>query len=233
MGATSAVVVLDQRRIPVRERIGVPLLLLALFPLSAAAQSPTPRRPIEHVVVIHQENQSFDHYFATYPTAENPPGEPPFHAAPGNPGINGLAGGLLTHNPNQAAPWRIDRSQARSLIGICDNNHDYTQEQQAYDGGLLDQFVQLLGPNGSGCTPDFVMGYVDGNTVTALWNYAQRFAMSDSHFGSTFGPSMPGAINLASGQTAGAIPPNVTSPSGAPWVANGTMIGNPPAAFDD
>ena len=49
-----------------------------------------------------------------------------------------------------------------------------------------------------------VMGYYDGNTVTALWNYAQHFAMSDNSFGTTFGPSTPGAINLISGQTHGA-----------------------------
>ena len=35
------------------------------------------------------------------------------------------------------------------------------------------------------------MGYYDGNTVTALWNYAQHFAMSDNSFGTTFGPSRP------------------------------------------
>jgi phospholipase C len=204
-----------------------------LLLVSRPAQSVTQRTPIEHVVIIHQENQSFDHYFATYPTATNPPGEPPFFAVPGTPKVNGLSRPLLVNNPNLNAPFRFDRSQAKTLIGICDNNHDYTSEQQAYDGGLLDQFVQLLGPNGSGCTPDFVMGFVDGNTVTALWNYAQHFAISDNHFGSTFGPSMPGAINLAAGQTAGAFPANVSSPSGAPWVANGTMIGNPPAAFDD
>ena len=58
------------------------------------------------------------------------------------------------------------------------------------------------------------MGYVDGNTVTALWNYAQHFALGDNYFGSTFGPSMPGAINLASGQTAAALPAKVNSPQG-------------------
>ena len=40
------------------------------------------------------------------------------------------------------------------------------------------------------------MGYFDGNTVTAMWNYAQHFSMSDNSFGSNFGPSTPGAINL-------------------------------------
>ena len=39
--------------------------------------------PIEHLVVIFQENISFDHYFATYPVAANPPGEPHFVPKPG------------------------------------------------------------------------------------------------------------------------------------------------------
>jgi hypothetical protein len=41
-----------------------------------------------------------------------------------------------------------------------------------------------------------VMDYYDGNTVTALWNYAQHFAMNDNSFNTTFGPSTPGALNL-------------------------------------
>ena len=45
------------------------------------------------------------------------------------------------------------------------------------------------------------MNYYDGNTVTGLWNYAQQFAMSDNSFGTTFGPSSPGAINLVAGDT--------------------------------
>ena len=45
------------------------------------------------------------------------------------------------------------------------------------------------------------LGYYDGNTVTALWNYAQHFAMSDNSFGTTFGPSTPGVLNLVAGTT--------------------------------
>src|SRR5262245_49050896 len=134
-------------------RLGMilPVLFLASMPRLAAAQTAIPVTPIEHVVIIHQENQSFDHYFGTYPVAANPPGEPPFQAVPGTPSVNGLGGPLLTNNPNLNEPWRIDRSEAKTLIGICDNNHDYTPEQQAYDSGLVDQFVQLLGPSGGGC----------------------------------------------------------------------------------
>ena len=47
------------------------------------------------------------------------------------------------------------------------------------------------------------MRYFDGNTVTALWNYTQFFVMSDNSFGTTFGPSTPGLMNLVAGQTNG------------------------------
>jgi phospholipase C len=79
------------------------------------------------------------------------------------------------------------------------------------------------------------MGYFDGNTVTALWNYAQNFAMSDNFFGSTFGSSTPGAINLVSGQTHGATPPylNITHGSTTSWfVYNGTLISDANPAYD-
>jgi phospholipase C len=54
-------------------------------------------------------------------------------------------------------------------------------------------------------TTGLTMGYYDGNTVTALWNYAQHYALNDNSFNTTFGPSTPGAINLVSGQTNGAV----------------------------
>ena len=171
--------------------------------------------PIKHLVVIFQENVSFDHYFATYPHATNPWGEPRFEAAPGTPSVNGLQGALLTHNPNATNPvnaegatnpFRLDRSQAAT----ADQDHDYTPEQMAFDHGLMDAFpvsVGTAGPPPAGspivATTGLTMGYYDGNTVTALWNYAQRYAMSDNSYDTNFGPSTPGAINLISGQTNG------------------------------
>ena len=52
-------------------------------------------------------------------------------------------------------------------------------------------------------TKGLAMGYFDGNTVTAMWNYAQHYAMSDNSYSSQFGPSSPGAINLIAGQANG------------------------------
>jgi len=169
--------------------------------------------PIQHLVVIFDENISFDHYFGTYPNAANPVGEPGFTAKKGTPTVNGLSTALLTNNTNLSNPQRLDRSQAVT----CDMNHGYTAEQSAVDHGAADMYVQDTNNGGAGktlgqclggaATPGnfAVMDYYDGNTTTALWNYAQRFAMSDNSFTSTYGPSTPGALNVIQGQTYGVL----------------------------
>ncbi len=164
--------------------------------------------------MIFEENVSFDHYFATYPNATNPPGEPAFTAAPNTPAVDNLAkANLLNNNPNftntangtdAAEPFRLDRTQANT----ADQNHAYTAEEQAYDGGKADLFPNYTGkgtPGGAGAfgTKGLVMGYFDGNTVTALWQYAQHFAMSDNSYTDTYGPSTPGALEVIAGQTGG------------------------------
>src|SRR2546426_8144093 len=103
-----------------------------LVSTSTAADDET-TTPIKHLVVIFQENVSFDHYFATYPNAANLPSEPVFNPRPGTPSVNGLSGGLLTSNPNSAQPFRLDRSQFQT----CDQDHNYTHEQRAFDSGLM------------------------------------------------------------------------------------------------
>src|SRR5215470_3081078 len=79
--------------------------------LSAFAASPQDAlptsTPIKHVVVIFGENESFDHYFGTYPNATNPPGEPAFNAGSNTPTVNGLVTDLLNNNPNLANPKRL------------------------------------------------------------------------------------------------------------------------------
>ena len=180
--------------------------------------------PIKHVVIIFQENVSFDHYFGTYPHAANLPGEIPFHAKEDTPRVNGLeSAGLHTQNPNSTKPFRLSPSQAVT----CDQDHDYGDEQKAFHGGLMDLFPETVGVGGGpqatcpdfGKGPGLVMGYYDGNTVTALWNYAQHFAMSDNSYSTTFGPSTPGAVNLISGNTFGATL--------VPFAADGKTPGNP------
>src|SRR5437764_15017762 len=115
------------------------VVLLTALAASAAAQADRPGRdtggvtPIQHLVVIFQENISFDHYFATYPHASNPAGEPRFVARRGTPTVNGLSGTLLTNNLNLVNPFRLGRSQAAT----CDQDHNYTDEQRAFNGGVM------------------------------------------------------------------------------------------------
>ncbi len=209
--------------------------------------------PIKHVIVIFQENNSFDHYFGTYPVATNPPGEPAFHPFDDTPAVNGITGPLLTNNPNvigynadnqPVAPYRFNPYRLdRSMAVTCDNDNAYDAEQEAYDRGLADQFQATnatINPNPTPaappalalppCPPGLNMGYYDGNTVTALWNYAQYFAMSDSFFDSEFGTTVMGHLNLISGQTHQS---NTLTVKGK--VANGSVIANidPDPSLDD
>src|SRR5262249_43136059 len=169
--------------------------------------------PIKHLVVVFNENISFDHYFGTYPNALNPEGEPLFEPARNTQrDINNLLSNpnLIDNNPNLNAangagatnPFRLDRTQAAS----ADQGHSYGPEQSAYDGGKNDLFPKNTGRGTSGGAGAFGttgqgMGYYDGNTVTALWNYAQNYAMSDNSWADQYGPSTPGALNMFAGQT--------------------------------
>jgi phospholipase C len=247
---------------------------------------------IKHLVVIFQENASFDHYFGTYPHAANPAGEPRFVAASGTPQVNTIPPVLATANPNGFNPQRLGRSD----WPLCDMSHDYDPELREWNGGKMDRFVTesvdyersddtrspstyghvspgvtggvtagncttpLPGHTADQATNKQVMDYYDGNTVTALWNYAQHGVLFDSAFGTTFGPSTPGAINLVSGQTGGVkVSPgsddnhsctdmvwvidkglDCMAPKGMPTlfngdtdVRNGTLIGDADPAFDD
>jgi len=219
--------------------------------------SPT-ATPIKHVVVIFQENVSFDHYFGTYPNALNLSGETRFTASPRTPKVNNLATpldvnhhfgplagiDLINNNPNSnptnpaapnnskingtgaSNPFRLSPSQSLT----ADQGHNESPEESAYNNGRMDGFPAFVGtagppPVGIG-TKALVMGYYDGNTVTAMWNYAQHFALNDNNYTTQFGPSTPGAINLISGQANGL--------AAALNVLNGnTLLHNTHEAFGD
>jgi len=204
--------------------------------------------PIKHLVVLYDENVSFDHYFATYPKAANTDGTK-FKAAARTPKIDNLLNaGLLKKNPNLYTPKRLASSQAMT----CDQNHSYGPEQYAADGGKADKYVENT--EVSKCSgglfgePGLVMDYYDGNTVTGLWNYAQHYALNDRSFSSVYGPSTPGALNLVSGSTHGVISvdpasgtenPKQTSTPDSYTVLSpnskgvGTLVNDPDPAFDD
>ncbi|MBZ5736682.1 phospholipase C [Nocardioides mangrovi] len=211
--------------------------------------------PIKHVVVIFSENVSFDHYFGTYPKAANTDGVR-FTAGRRTPRVDNLRAHpeLLkaksaTHpdgNPNSMPPFRYGPDEAVT----CDQGHNYTPEEKAIDGGAMDKFVQNVSGDTCGLLNRVgqTMGYYDGNTVTALWNYAQHYSMSDNAWSDTFGPSTPGALEVVSGQTHGVMsydpatgtedPTQTTTPDTygvhAPDADGvGTVIADPDPVYDD
>ena len=129
----------------------------AAAPVAGSADTLATKYPIKHLVIVFNENRSFDHYFGTYPNALNVDGEPAFKAAKNTQtDINNLLSNpaLLDQNPNlnsangsvAANPFRLDRTQANT----ADQNHNYTSEQKAYDGGKNDLFPLDTGSGTSG-----------------------------------------------------------------------------------
>jgi phospholipase C len=207
---------LTNKAVPAAFLMSVLMAAPGIAQVQGHAGEPQTATPIKHLVVIFGENESFDHYFGTYPFAKNPQGEPSFVPRAFTPPVNGLTPQLLNNNPNftntagngvnASNPFRLDRTQAHT----ADMNHGYTPEQEAFDDGKMDLFPAKTGSAGIAgpdtfTTTALVMGYFDGNTVTALWNYAQFFALNDNSYSSQFGPSSPGAVNVISGQTNGVV----------------------------
>lgn len=163
----------------------------AMGVLPAQAESDT-SSPIKHVVVIYQENRSFDNYFGTYPYA------PGFHPLPNTPTVNGIPAGSynLNENGNQVAPYLFPSDQMKTL----DVNHGYADMIKSYDNGLMDKFYMEseLHKKGSGIV---AMGYYDYHAIPAYWQYAQHFALADNWFQPVFGPSTPGALYLVAAQS--------------------------------
>jgi phospholipase C len=154
----------------------VSALALAVAGALADDRAPT-ATPIKHVVVIFQENVSFDHYFGTYPIALNLSGETQFMASPRTPKVNDLVNpldvdhnfrplagvDLLNNNPNSnptnpAAPnnSKINGTGASNPFRLspsqaltADQGHNEGPEESAYNNGRMDGFPAFVGTAGA------------------------------------------------------------------------------------
>jgi phospholipase C len=155
---------------------------------------------IRHVVIIMQENRSFDSYFGTYPGADGIPG------LAGNPGTvpcvpNPATGGCLRpyhdrQNRNLGGPHSFDAAQADINGGKMDG---FVAEQQSGMAGCAQTFNPACG--NSGGTPD-VMGYHDGSDIPNYWAYANDFVLQDHMFQSDASWSLPSHLYMVSGWSA-------------------------------
>ncbi|HEX3540712.1 MAG TPA: alkaline phosphatase family protein [Acidimicrobiales bacterium] len=147
---------------------------------------------IRHVVVIMQENRSFDTYFGTYPGAD------------GIPMVNGRPSVCL---PAVAGPCVAPFHDA------ADVNSGGPHSQQAsladIDGGSMDGFVKRAAAGGRGCAsltdpdctngsvPD-VMGWKDAREIPNYWAYAHNFVLQDHMFEPNASWSLPAHLFLVS-----------------------------------
>jgi phospholipase C len=143
----------------------------------AAFAPPPPSQPIKHVVIIVQENRTFDNFFATYPGAD---------------GVK--AGRDMTGRTIKLHP--IDFSEATI-------DHTWKNAMNAWDNGKVDGFgVEVpVDRKGKPLGSDFAYAYVKPYLVAPYWTMAQRYVLADHFFQSEFGPSFIGHQTLIRGTT--------------------------------
>jgi phospholipase C len=156
------------------------------------SQSGDPIHKIRHIVIIMQENRSFDSYFGTFPGADGIPmsNGTPTVCAP-NPRIGGCV-----------RPFR--ETSDRNGGGPHNANAAITD----IDGGRMDGFVIMAerrarrlcrDPNAPNCggTED-VMGYHDGHDLPNYWQYARDFVLQDHLFEPNASWSLPQHLFMVS-----------------------------------
>jgi phospholipase C len=174
----------------------------ALF-VSAGAGAAAPRHltgihKIQHVVVIMQENRSFDSYFGTYP------------------GADGIPIGTALPNPVTGAPVPSYHDTGDINRG---GPHIWSNAEGDIDGGKMDGFVAQayrgVGPLAVPATAPFdplatpardprdVMGYHDWREIPNYWNYAGLYVLQDRLFESVASYSLPAHLYMLAAQSGG------------------------------
>src|SRR5438105_4388929 len=194
-----------RRRLPRFLLIGIAFSAAVFFSglkpqgTSEAQETPT---PIQHVIMIMQENRSFDEYFGTFPGAD---GIPPGTCVP-DP----------LHGDCQAPYHDSDLVDKGARHGPGAFKDDF-------DKGKMDGFVAVA-EKGGNKNPD-VMGYHDGSDIPNYWAYAQNFVLQDHMFAPEKSWSGPAHLFMVSGWSAEC--PKATDPFSCKNWLNGTSPGGP------
>ena len=162
-----------------------------------------PIHDIEHVVIIMQENRSFDSYFGTYPGAN------------GIPMTNGQPTPCLS--VSDAISTCVSPFHDTADVGIG-GPHDAAAAAADVNGGKMDGFVsEARAGAGGACQDTFdptcgagkdVMGYHDNREIPNYWSYAQNFVLQDDMFESVKSWSLPSHLYMVSAWSAKCSVPN-------------------------
>src|SRR5689334_94546 len=178
-----------------RTLVSISACLLVTFSTTAALTIPNGPYKIKHVIIIMQENRSFDHYFGTYP------------------GADGIPPNVCVPDPNTGGCDKPYHDTADINFG---GPHGQQHAIAAIDGGKMDGFVAVAedalvkscqaNPNDPACSqnaghPD-VMGYHDEHEIPNYWSYARHFVLQDHMFEPNMSWSLPQHLFMVSGWSA-------------------------------
>ncbi|MGD0550851.1 MAG: alkaline phosphatase family protein [Candidatus Bathyarchaeia archaeon] len=150
------------------------MLLLVITTVDPVAGEPL---PIKHIVIIMQENRSFDEYFGTYPNVNGIPSNMRLTTSPGG---NQYVEPYLETNPNPRG-----------------GPHSWEAAHEDWDNGKMDGFVWTSGRN--------AMGYYDYHMLPYYWTYASNYVLFDNFFEPVLSYSLPAHLYLIAAQSGGYV----------------------------
>jgi len=172
----------------------------SLLSVASLAKPPPAPTPLKHIIIIVQENRSFDSYFGTFPGANGFPAGTCVPLDPRNTAEGCVAPFHDPHDANAGGPHRANDQQADLDDGITTNKADGFVYQQTND-----TLLNCTSPAQAHCSAEYegrtrhdVMGYHDSNEIPNYWKYAKNFVLQDNMFESVRSWSWPSHQYLAS-----------------------------------
>ncbi|MGA8534487.1 MAG: alkaline phosphatase family protein [Candidatus Tumulicola sp.] len=175
--------------------------------------SPNPAPAISHVIVLFQENRSFNNIFMTFPGADTSttgackPYKPPGHKE------------ICTDPPHTVKMKPITLETCRCLGGI-DIEHGHNTFEAEYDGGKMDGFdtIAFGTAGGNGPALYYPYAYVVRREVQPYWDMASRYTLADHMFSTATTDSFVAHQQIIAGTTALNSHESLTdTPSSIPW----------------
>jgi phospholipase C len=154
---------------------------------------------IEHVVILMQENRSFDHYFGTLRGVRGY-GDPHVLRNAGRPVWDQIDPDLTDNPSGHVLPFRLN-TQSTSGQCVLDQSHAWAAQQGSWDGGKMDHFVAAhrIGDGNGVASGGLCMGYYERADIPFHYALADAFTICDEYHCAVFGPTNPNRIVSMSG----------------------------------
>ena len=170
------------RRLALMVSIGVVSGLALLWVPVGTVRAADPATPLEHLIVLMQENHTFDNYFGTYPGAD------------GIPAGVCMPVDLSVPDGECIAPFHVGDVN----VSLDDPDHSNTTSLLQYNDGQMNGFVHAL--NDKNQDGRLAMLYYDGSDVPYYWNLADQYVLFDQWFSSYAGPSFTNHVYWVAGR---------------------------------